>query len=402
MTGRGSEQLSVVHFTAGIVPIHGEFGGGVERHIRSVAGELVDRGHDVTLVDRRYDRDDPETVVGADVVRVGAPSVSTGLLDGWADHVFNEGLQAVALGTARSAVAEADIVHAHNAYVGTRALRLARRSGVPFAYTCHNGMWCAPDANVYERQVIRRIEGRLLRKSDVPIAVSDAVASGVRQRTSADPRVVPNGVDVEYYNPSADTTAVRERYDLRDEPVILFVGRLVRAKGVDVLVRAIARVREETDERVRLVLVGPNKHMFGGSEGDTYTGRIRRLVDQTGLGSDVVLAGQIPDDELRDLYAAADILALPSRFEAQGMVLLEALASGTPVVGTDVGGIPEVITTDVGRVVPSEDHDELAGALIDVLADDGQMGRAARTRAEERYSWDRIVDDVESAYREVC
>ncbi|AHG04071.1 glycosyl transferase [Halobacterium sp. DL1] len=391
------EGLDVVHVTAGIVPIHGEFGGGVERHVRSVTTELASRGHDVTVVDRQYGPDDPDALDGVTLRRVSARRVSTGLLDGWADHLINEALYAARLGQAARVVTDADVVHAHNAYAGLRAMRLARRADAAFAYTCHNGMWCADDVNVYERHVARRVEGHLLRSADLPIAVSQAVANGVQEHADASPKVIPNGVDVDLYRPDVSTSDVTESYNLGDRSTVLFVGRLVEAKGVDVLLRAARRVIEVADETPRFVFVGPNKHMFGGSGGDAYERRIDSLLDEQALREHVVFVGQVPDDELRALYAAADVFVLPSRFEAQGMVLTEALASGSPVVGTDVGGIPEVVTADVGSVVPPADREALADAIVEILA--ANIPRIVpRDYAIEHYSWERIVDEIEAEY----
>ncbi|WP_363466233.1 glycosyltransferase family 4 protein [Halogeometricum borinquense] len=395
--------MNIVHITAGLVPIHGEFGGGVERHIRAVTTGLAARDHNVTVVDRRYDVDDPLSIDGVDVLRLAAPRVQTGLLDGWLDHVLNECLYSAGLRRAQERIAEADVVHAHNMYAGLAARRLARKARVPFVYTCHNGMWCTDDVNTYEQQVVRRFEGSLMRDADASIAVSEAVADGARTYGDADPTVIPNGVDTEIYGLDADTRPVEDTYELDGRKTVLFVGRLARAKGVDVLVKAARDVLDSSNDPVRFVLVGPDKHMFGGSAAESYPTEIRRLLDKLGVRDDFVFAGQVSDEELVSLYTAADAFVLPSRYEAQGMVLLEALASGTPVVGTDVGGIPEVVTSDVGRVVPPEAPVQLAEALLAVLDADrnGAMSVAARDYAERTYAWPRIVSRIESVYEGV-
>lgn len=394
--------LTVVHVTAGLIPIQHEYGGGVERHIRAVTGELAARGNETLVLDRRHDDDDRADLGSVRVERVSAPRISTGLFDGRVDHIANEVIYAACLGRIREALTDADVVHAHNAYAGLRAKRLAADVGAAFVYTCHNGMWCVPDVNAYERHVVRRVEGHLERTADAGIAVSDAVAAGFRTWAGVDPRVVPNGVDVSTFTPER-RGGPRDRYDIGTGPLILFVGRLAPAKGVDVLVRAAPEVLRDHPDAT-FVLVGPNKHMFGGGEGAEYAAQVDDLLDTHDVRDAFVLTGQVSDEELRDLYAEADVFALPSRFEAQPMVVPEALASGTPVVATDVGGIPEVLTDDVGRLVPSEEPDALSDALLTVLDPDVIEGlsTAARQYAVDRYAWERVVDDIESIYHEVA
>ena len=392
--------MNITHVTAGIVPVHSDLGGGIERHIRAVTSELADRGHDVSIVDSQHGPDDPATIDGVTVRRISRPSVSTGFLDGWADHVFNECIYSALLHRASDSIRDADVVHAHNMYAGLRAKRLAQSADVPFIYTCQNGMWCADSVNAYERHVVRGLEGRIADEAEQSIAVSKAVQTGLRRHAGTETTVVPNGVDVDKFSPNVDTSAVVKEKGLDEARTVLFVGRIARAKGIDVLIRAAERVVEKSDDPVQFVLVGPNKHMYGGSEDEGYGGELDVAFEAAGVRDRFIFTGEKADNELRQYYAAADVFVLPSRFEALPLVVLESLASGTPVVGSTAGGIPEMVTDDVGRTVPIGDDVALAEALVDVLDPETneRMSTAARERAESVYAWPNVVDRLEAIY----
>jgi len=372
--------------------------------MRSVTSELVKQGHSVTIVDNNYENG-PSELNGVSIERFSTPRVSTGLFDGWLDTVSNEIIFASRLGRAESLVREADIVHAHNAYVGTRVSRLANKTNTPFAYTCHNGMWCVDDVNSYEKQIVRRVEKRLLTNAEIGVAVSRAVADGIEDVTGFYPNVIPNGVNVDDFRTDIDTSEVERKYGLNDSRVVLFVGRMSEAKGIDILIKAVRPVIEDASEPVQFVLVGPNVQMFGSGTESEYKTEVQDLVESERVGDNLQFTGRVPESDLAALYALADVFVLPSRFEAQPMVIPEALASGTPVVGSTAGGIPEVITSEVGHVVPIEDPEALAEGLTDILNLDSkeheQLCRAARSHAVSEYSWPNITKQLTELYRSV-
>jgi glycosyltransferase involved in cell wall biosynthesis len=153
----------------------------------------------------------------------------------------------------------------------------------------------------------------------------------------------------------------------RDRPLILFVGRLTREKGVDLLLEALARMENQS---ARLELVGADPGQLD----------LRGMIARLGLSDRVSIAGELELAELPARYAACSLLALPSRSEGLPCVVAEALLSGRPVVASDVGGVSEVVDDGVGRLVPSEDVARLSAALDDVLREDYDP-RALRARA---------------------
>jgi glycosyltransferase involved in cell wall biosynthesis len=199
-------------------------------------------------------------------------------------------------------------------------------------------------------------------------------------------RVIPNGVDL------GEFAGVGTRKD-RDGLVGLFVGRLdPDQKGLDVLVRAMSKLPQNYPLRLRLV--GED---WGGAE------LLRHLAQRLGVADRVTMVGKVPRPEVVREFAEADFLVLPSRFEPFGIVLLEAMAAGLPVVASRVGGIPEIVSEgETGLLVEPDNPDALAEALRLLCQNESlrfSMGRSARERVK-RYAWDSVVPRILSVFSE--
>ena len=241
-----------------------------------------------------------------------------------------------------------------------------------------------------------------LRRADRLIAVSSHVADYAVQ-LGADPnkiRVIPSGVDAERFQPR-DRAAARAALRLSPEQrIILFVGTLEPRKQVDRLLMALPLVRE-TIPSARVVIVGTGDAAGAGDQ----TELLHRVVRENRLEASVHFVGRVADDELTSWYAAADVFALPSSSEGQGLAALEAMSSGLPVVASAVGGLLDAIVDHQnGALVPPGDVPALARRLIDVLEDGclrARLGAAARETAIRRYSWERTAADTMAVYDEL-
>jgi glycosyltransferase involved in cell wall biosynthesis len=233
------------------------------------------------------------------------------------------------------------------------------------------------------------LDGLLLRLSTRVITISTAVTSrfdGRRQTEKV--RVVYNGVDPAYWAPSES----RARTDAL--PTVLCVGRLSPEKGQATLLQAIPLVRRRVPS-VRVLFVGAD--VAGEAE------RLRGLAERLGVGDAVEFRPWMPDP--RPAFGEADLIALPSRSEGFGRVLVEAAFLGIPAVASRVGGIPEVVVDGhTGLLVPPGDPAALAHAVTTLLGDPDRrraMGQAAHTHALARFTIRRHVDGVEGVYAEV-
>lgn len=257
----------------------------------------------------------------------------------------------------------------------------------------------------HDEATIRGLMAPNLRAADLVIGVSEHIAEQVAE-LGVDPsrvRVIRSGVDTARFRPvdCDQRTAARKRLGLpMDTPIVLFVGNLEPRKQVDVLLRAMLQVRD-TVANTELLVVGS-----GESAGaQDQTARLVHLRDELGLTETVRFAGRLGEDRLLDAYAAADVFALPSSSEAQGIVALEAMACGLPVVASAVGGLLGTIEDQqTGLLVASGDVEGLAVGLKALLSDPARrlrMGEAARRAVETRFTWSHAVAATREVYREV-
>lgn len=239
---------------------------------------------------------------------------------------------------------------------GVAAARLAREFNCPVVT-----MVLGTDVNALAAHpaLRRHLEWGLQQAAKV-ITVSGALRDRVTELGVAPERVLVqhNGVDGERFR-IRDQRAARERLGLVSERrLVTFVGNLVYEKGVDVLIEAMGELRGPGAENIDLALVGS-----GGME-ET----LRHRADALGVGQRVRFCGRRPHEEIADWITAADLFCLPSRREGCPNVVLEALASGRPVVASRVGGVPELVREENGVLAPAEDAAALAGGIRTALA----------------------------------
>ena len=277
-----------------------------------------------------------------------------------------------------------DLVHAHFIYPeGVVARRLAERYGVPFVVTEH-----APWRGWLEQRGIGRQAVPAARAAATIMPVSTSVLETIRAFAGDAVRatVVPVGVDEAVFVPRPESERRRDQ--------VLFVGLINFNKGIDVLLDAMARLAER-GTAARLLLVGGSFYRDTRLQED----RLRERAASLGLGDRVRFVGRLLPAEVARLMAESAVVVLPSRAESFGAVLVEALACGTPVVATRCGGPEDIVTEEVGELVPVGDAEALAEAIARVLGDPGRYDRdRLRRYALSRFGWDGIVDRVHEVY----
>jgi len=203
--------------------------------------------------------------------------------------------------------------------------------------------------------------------------------------------VIPNGVDIDRFNPNVDGEEVRRRLGITDSQVILFVGGLRDRKGLPYLMQAMEHVRKEAPNAV-LVICGE------GSQRES----LQRMSHELQISEYTFFTGEVPYKDLPKYYAACDVFVLPSNYEAQGIVLLEAMSSQRAVVATRVGGIPETIAADTGILVPPRAPSELARAILKLLNDPKlrqKIGNSGRRKALN-FDWRSVAAKTLEVYEQ--
>ncbi|HEY8082592.1 MAG TPA: glycosyltransferase [Solirubrobacterales bacterium] len=291
-----------------------------------------------------------------------------------------------------------DIVHTHTAKAGFlgRQASLAVRPRPAIVHTYHGhvleGYFGVAKARLYLEleRALARVSDRLIGVSQA--TVDDLVRLGVAPRERF--QVLPLGLDLDLLAEPVEGLRTQSREELgvhSGEILLVFVGRIVPIKRLDLLLRAVAQARE-SEPRLRLAVVG---------DGDERP-RLERQAAELGIAADVLFLGY--RRELRPIFAAADVAVLSSDNEGTPVSLIEAAAAGLPAVATEVGGVGEVVTGDTGILVPRGDVAALANAIVGMAVDAQRReicGRAARQGALGRYGADRLLSDIDALYLEL-
>jgi glycosyltransferase involved in cell wall biosynthesis len=376
--------------------------GGVERHVAELATRLGARGHTVEVYTSDLYGEFPMERLPATVPREerrpfgGVHRLPAWSLPGELHYPFFRGLEQ-ALERDRP-----EILHAHT--YGTNQVAVARRhrarTGTPFILTAHfHPIW-----SIYGGWLRHRIRGFYDHRLAGPVV---AKASRLIVQTREEERLIrslglslpPVEIIPPGYSPlpaAPDGAMPFEDHYKIPGPYVLFVGRLASNKGLVELVEAFAILARE-DAEVHLVVVGEDAGMRA-----TVEARVRGF----GLEPRVHLVGHVEDDTLlAGAYRGARFTVLASEYEAFGLVLLESLAQGTPVIASRVGGIPEVVEDGhAGLLVPPGDVPALAETMRRLWNDPSlarRLGNYGRTEVVPRYSWDRLVDRLVIVYQEV-
>jgi D-inositol-3-phosphate glycosyltransferase len=395
--------------TCPLAALGGKETGGMNVYVREVARELGRLGFQLDVFTRSQDASVPAVVPlgpGARVIHVQAgpqrPLPRRELLAHL--RTFAAGVAAFR----RETGGEYALVHAHYWLSGLVALDLAARWGIPlvqmFHTLGHRKNAVAREAG--ERELPERLEAeaRIARLADHLVAATPAERAELAWSGGADPdrvSVIPCGVDVELFRPG-EMAAARARLGLDGGRVLLFVGRLTPIKGLETLLRALARLdgREAGGPAPRLLVVGGDRD----ERLDGERGRLRRLATDLGLRGQVEFRGPQPQDVLPDYYRAADLCLIPSRHESFGMVALEAMACGVPVVASRVGGLAVTVRDGVtGVLVPEGDPVALGAAAAALLGDEPRrraLGRGATAWAR-RFAWPCVARAIAGLYADL-
>ena len=316
-------------------------------------------------------------------------------IEAWADAI-------------RDHVSGADVIHSHYWLSGIAGLHLAKDLGIPLVHTMHTigevkNEHSAADAPI-EPQVRIDAESRLgAEAARLTANTVDELADLTRFCGAAESRIaiVTPGVDDRVFNPGARNGA-RQNFEFSDDDfVATFVGRLQRHKGPNVAIAAVATFLDREPAmraRTRLIICGGASGLAGFSRDD-----LQSMAEAQGIGSNTSFVDPLPPIELTRLYAASDVLLMPSVTESFGLVAMEAQACGTPVIATANGGLlATVVDGTTGLLVASRDAATWADAIKHIadLNARRSMSTAAAAHASQ-FTWQRTAEQLLEVYRAV-
>jgi 1,4-alpha-glucan branching enzyme len=374
--------------------------GGVERRIIEVAKRLQNQADITIYCGTKAGFSQPTTIDGATLMPI-ASTDKVFPLDNW---TFNRNI------CKRAATLQADVYEAHAVSGYGLSKKLKKQDiKIPFIHTIHGvladeyeqakktGQTSLRDkVSNYFMNHLAKLEAQTAQDADLIVTISNYSLQKIHSHYGVDPakvRIVPNGVDIERFKPRPDKAALRRQFGLGDEPCVLFVGNLISRKGLPLLVEAAKKVaKERADTKFIIVGEGPLKASLKSS------------IASAGLLGNFRFLGNLSEEQLPQIYNCADVFVLPSIQEGQGIVLLEAMASGVPVVAFDIGGVNEAVCNgETGLLVGLGDVEALGQAVLKFLADSmlrARFGGFATKRVLDKFTWNICANAMLEVYKE--
>jgi len=364
-----------------VSPYDFAYPGGVVNHIMSLGSYLAQMGHEVKFI---APASSPITTLGDRFIHIGKPraipvsgSVARVTVSPWLSTRITEMLEKEKF----------DIIHLHEPLMPmlcTTVLRMSRTANVG-TFHAFNGKGyniAKPFGPILFKRWFSKLDGH--------VAVSKPAKNFVNKYFPADYNVIPNGIDTRHFSPNV--APIDELCDGKLN--ILFVGRLEKRKGANYLLKAYERVKRDIPNS-RLIIVGP-----GSKLRDKYEKRVKKR-----SLTDVVFVGYTNYEELPRYYKTADVFCAPATgWESFGIVLLEAMAVGKPIVASNIDGYASILTHGAeGLLVPPKDEKSLAQALTSLLNDEElrqKMGAKGILKAKE-FDWENVARRVEALYSKV-
>jgi phosphatidylinositol alpha-1,6-mannosyltransferase len=254
----------------------------------------------------------------------------------------------------------------------------------------------APGAPTPANPLYRSMYKKALDNASDVISVSHYIRDRVRQDFGVDSTVIPLSVDTEKFKPVADKSALRRELGLPDVPLVFMVSNMDdRRKRADLLIRTMPLVlRSVKDARL----------LLAGNAGPETVAELNGMAERLGVKDNIMITGRLDEMAVRRYLAASDLFVLPSREEAGGMVVLEAMASGVPVIGSDRGGITEYINEGRnGFLFDSDSIEDLADKVVSLLRDEAMarsIGHNGRRLAASKYTWGSAISRYMALYRD--
>jgi D-inositol-3-phosphate glycosyltransferase len=253
------------------------------------------------------------------------------------------------------------------------------------------------------------IEKQILEQAQSIVATSPQELDDLQTLVSRDGKVdvIPCGTDVSNFRPISKAEARKQLGIGAGEKVILYVGRFDKRKGIETLVRATSELRSQLEQGEEIDPKNLKLLIVGGSDPQEADGaerrRIEQIVTDLDLSANTEFVGMVGHDRLPLYYTAADVCAIPSHYEPFGLVAIEAMACGTPVVASAVGGLKfTVISEETGLLVPPQDPSGFARAIDRILTDDiwaRKIRKQASLRVQQNFSWTGVAIQLSDLYR---
>jgi len=360
---------------------------GSEVFTKEISERLAKDGHEVHVVTGAWLRlDHYEKINGVHVHRVPSMLITNLALPSVAPGMFFKGLQIAK---------ECDIIHAHLAFPpGVIGSKIKKLTGKPLITTVQGGdMGIYPDSGLGRFFPLLKFHiSRGLKNADTVTAISHFLEHKAEELGAKSVVLIRNGTDIKRFNPKVPVEKIKKKYKIKGDPLIVSVSRLVPKNGTHVLIPAFAQVLEDFP-KAKLVIAGDGPELAA----------LEKQAHDFGISDSIMFLGYVQHDEIPAFMNMADVFVRVSLEEGLGIVFTEAMACKTPIVGTDVGGIPDIVKNlETGMLVPPNDVDETASAIKKILADkkaSKKMAEKGYKMIQEEFTWDSIYAKMLDLYK---
>jgi len=403
------------YHTCPLATLGGKDTGGMNVYVRDLTRELGKRGVGVDVFTRSQDEHVPHVLhdlgYGNRIVHIEAGPETPLSKDTLAEYIpdFIQGIQDFA----DKKELRYDLIHSHYWLSGLVAIELRKKWQVPLVQMFHTLAVMKNRVAREKEEVASKLrleaEGRLVRESDRIIAATQAELAQLQWLYRADTnriRVVPPGVDTTRFYPIPKDEALEFIGSPARYCMLLYVGRIEALKGIDTLFEAMAIMKQEgflDIHPICLAIIGGDPDV-SREEMSTEMDRLHELQESLGIDDLITFLGRRDQDTLQYYYSAAEIVVVPSHYESFGMVALEAMACGTPVIASETGGLAFLVKDgQTGFHVPAVDPGALAERLKELMQDEGlrvRLGEQAAIYAKE-FSWSIVIDQILELYASV-
>lgn len=374
-----------------VIPYFTPSRGGDVNVCYNLSKQLVKHGHEVTVITTDFEFDEGYAQT---LEKIGAKVIPFHCIANIKLFLISPGMKK----WLKINVRDFDMIHLHSyhTFQNLIAHHYAKKYGIPYVVQAHGSV-----ATYFQKGTLKRIFDRLcgyriLKDASKLIALAPAEVEQYKSMGVNKDKIeiVPNGIDLSEFENLPPRGEFRRKHGLNSEQkIILYLGRIHKTKGIDLLVRAFDKLSQEVTQ-VRLVIAGPD---------EGYLSSLKKLVMELKISDKVLFTGPLYGKNKLEAYIDADIHALPCAWESFGLTLLEACACGTPVICSKQCGIADIIDGQAGLVVPY-DKDQLSDAILRMLNNDEmsqEFGKKGRSLVHKQFTWEKIVEQIETMYQRI-
>lgn len=290
-----------------------------------------------------------------------------------------------------------DVIHLHcfRSFLNIATHHYAKKYGIPYILQAHGGIPYINQKTMLKKNFDGLLGHRILEGASKLIAVSKAEAEQYKQMGVNEDKIVtvPNGVDIEAFKNLPAYGKFREKYNVKEKHMILFLGQICKRKGIDFLIKAFSELTKEMSE-VALIIIGSDSG---------YKVEVEKLIMALNLSNRIKLIGYIDEKDKLSAYVDADVLVYPGIFEIFGLVPFEAMMCGTPVIVTDDCGCGELVKeSGAGYLIKYGDINDLKEKMklvIENPEEGREMVERGKKYIERNFMWDKVVNMVDNVYK---